>query len=103
MEERASWLNAFINSSVVAPMRRGNLVDRIAKKMLPTASAAAAPAPAAPAPAPQEEEMDPMHPIMNQRRALVGKAFSLFVQDTHRVPKFDDLTSEAKGTPFHCH
>jgi hypothetical protein len=98
--ESNSWSRSFLVSGLFLGGAGTKSFHKAMKAVLPKASAASAPAPVAQAPTvgPVDDELDPDDPAMNLRRQLVGKAFALHVQRSQKVPKFEDITSEAKGT-----
>lgn len=104
--EKQTWLKAAFVSGAAFGERRSSLLSNAIKSMLPRAHAAAAVAPKAVVAAPGpvvplkavEPALDPQDPIMQNRRALVGKAYSQHMQTNGRPPKYDDLTAEVSGT-----
>lgn len=104
--EKQSWRRAAFLSAFSFSDKRGSFFSNGLKSLLPRAQAATAAPTTAPggalaaqgATSSGEPALDPNDPIMAVRRNLVGKAFSLYVQQSPRIPKYDDLTAEVTGT-----
>lgn len=104
--EKQTWLKAAFVSGAAFGERRSSLLEKAIKSMLPRAhaaviatTAAATAAPVAVGPiVPTDPITDPNDPIMANRRALVGKAYSMHMHGGDKPPKYDDLTAEVSGT-----
>lgn len=104
--EKQTWLKAAFVSGAAFGERRSSLLENAIKSMLPRAQAAGIATTAAPGaavaaivpPVPTEPRLDPNDPIMANRRALVGKAYSMYMHGADKPPKYDDLTAEVSGT-----
>ena len=97
--EHKSWIKAATLSSLFFGIKKDSLVDRAVKSFLPRAYAATQPSVTAAlqSPAAQEAALEADHPVMEMRRQLVGKAYSMNAQLHPKASKFDDIDSEAKG------
>lgn len=71
------------------PMRPSeSLFERAMKRVFPTASAAPAQA------QPEEPQEDPW--VLNRRRNMIGRAYSMCIMPSENTLKYEDLTSESR-------
>lgn len=97
--ENKAWFKSFMEAGLSMGGHKSTMFDRAMKSVLPTAAAQtqAPPAPLMPA----EPDVEVNSPAMEARRALVGKAFALYIQQNKSTHKYDELSSESKGTSIH--
>jgi len=96
--DKQSWMGSWPTSGFVFGDRTSSLVSRAMKKVLPKAYAAVKEqASAASAVGEPEKAMEMLEDegSMMMRRALIGNAYSLHVQNASRTPSFENIDSEA--------